>query len=89
MDIKDEIRKAVKEFQCIPNFASLKYEDFCIHINLDLIEGFKIQKFDTFKRVGNPMAYLRAYYDQLVGVGKDEALLMRFFSRNLCGEALE
>ena len=35
------------------------------------------------------MAYLRAYYDQLVGVGKDEALLMRFFSRNLCGEALE
>ena len=35
------------------------------------------------------MAYLRAYCDQLYGVGREEALLMRFFSRSLCGEALE
>ncbi|XP_069144312.1 uncharacterized protein [Solanum lycopersicum] len=35
------------------------------------------------------MAHLRAYCDQLVGVGKDEALLMRLFSWSLCGEALE
>ena len=35
------------------------------------------------------MAHLRAYCDQLVGVGKDEALLMRLFNRSLCIEALE
>ena len=35
------------------------------------------------------MDYLRAYCDQLVGVGRDEALLMRIFSRSLCREALE
>ncbi|XP_010320484.2 uncharacterized protein [Solanum lycopersicum] len=35
------------------------------------------------------MAHLRAYCDQLVGVGKDKALLMRLFSRSQCGEALE
>ena len=40
---------------------------------MDLLEGFKIPKFDTFGEVGNPMAPLRAYCDQLVGVGRDEA----------------
>ena len=35
------------------------------------------------------MDHLRAYCDQFVGVGRDEALLMRLFSRSLCVEALE
>ena len=35
------------------------------------------------------MDYLRAYCDQLVGVGRDETLLMRLFSRNMCGQDLE
>ena len=35
------------------------------------------------------MAHLRAHCDMLVGVGRDEALLMQLFSRSLCGEALE
>ncbi|XP_015081454.1 uncharacterized protein LOC107025117 [Solanum pennellii] len=89
VDINEEIKKAMKELQCIPDVAGLSYEDLCIHPNLDLPEGFKIPKFDTFGEVCNPMAYLRAYCDQLVGVGRDEALLMRLFNRSLCGEALE
>ena len=35
------------------------------------------------------MDHLRAYYDKLVGVGRNEALLMRFFRQSLCDEALE
>ncbi|XP_015075572.1 uncharacterized protein LOC107019693 [Solanum pennellii] len=89
IDIKEEIKRAMKELQCIPDVAGLSYAELCIHPDLNLPEGFKIPKFDTFGGVGNPMAHLRAYYDQLVGVGKDEALLMRLFSRSLCGEALE
>ncbi|XP_015064647.1 uncharacterized protein LOC107009834 [Solanum pennellii] len=89
IDIKEEIKKAMKDPQCIPDIAEFSYEDLCIHPNLDLPEGFKIPKFDTFGGVGNPMAHLRAYCDQLVGVGRDEALLMRLFSRSLCGEAPE
>ncbi|XP_015078373.1 uncharacterized protein LOC107022209 [Solanum pennellii] len=79
----------MKELQCIPDVAGLSYAELCIHPDLNLPEGFKILKFDTFGGVGNPMAHLRAYCDQLVGVGKDESLLMRLFSRSLCGEALE
>ncbi|XP_015057549.1 uncharacterized protein LOC107003791 [Solanum pennellii] len=79
----------MKELQCIPDVAGLSYAELCIHPDLNLPEGFKIPMFDTFGGVGNPMAHLRAYCDQLVGVGKDEALLMRLFSRSLCGEALE
>ena len=89
VDIKKEIRKAMRELQCTPDVAGLSYAELCIHPDLNLPEGFKIPKFDTFGEVGNPMAHLRAYCNQLVGVGKDEALLMRLFSRSLCGEALE
>ena len=52
-------------------------------------EVFKIPKFDTFAGIGNPMALLRVFYDKIVGVCRDEALLMRLFSRSLCGVALE
>ncbi|KAK4717802.1 hypothetical protein R3W88_016140 [Solanum pinnatisectum] len=80
LDMKEEIRKAMKELQCIPEVAGLNYEDLCIHPNLDLPEGFKVPKFDVFGGTGSPLAHLRAYCDQLVGVGRDEALLMRLFS---------
>ena len=79
----------MKEIQCVPYIPGISYEDLCIHQNLNLPEGFKIPKFDTFGGVGNPMAHLKAYCDQLVGVGRDEALLMRLFSGSLCGEALK
>ena len=35
------------------------------------------------------MTHLRDYCDQLVGVGRDEALLMQLFSQSLCGDALD
>ncbi|XP_055814638.1 uncharacterized protein LOC129884346 [Solanum dulcamara] len=87
--MKEEIIKAMKKFHYTPDAVGLNYEDLCIHPDLDLPEGFKIPKFDTFSGIGNPLAHLRAYCDQLVGVGKNEALLMRLFSRRLSGEALE
>ena len=79
----------MKEVQCVPDIAGLSYENLCIHPNLELPEGFKIPKFDTFRGVGSPMAHLRAYCDQLVGVGRDEVLLMCLFSRSLSREALQ
>ena len=79
----------MKEFQCIPDVFGLNYEDLYIYLNLDLPERFKILKFDISKGVRNPMTYLRAYYDQLVGVGRYEALLMWLFSQILYGQTLE
>ena len=73
IDIKEEIKRAIKELQRVPDVAGLSYAELCIHPDLNLPEGFKIPNFDTFGGVGNPMAHLRAYRDQLVGVGKNEA----------------
>ncbi|XP_015170631.1 uncharacterized protein [Solanum tuberosum] len=89
LNMKEEIRKAMNELHCVPEVDGLSYEDLCIHSNLDLPKGFKVPKFDTSGGTGNPLAHLRAYCDQLVGVGKNEALLMRLFGRSLNGEALE
>ena len=38
----------MKELYYIPEVDGLSYEDFCIHPNLGLPDGFKMQKFDTF-----------------------------------------
>ena len=79
----------MKELHYISEVDGLSYKDLCIHPNLDLPEGFKVPKFVTFNGAGNPLAHLKVYCDQLVGVGKNEALLMRLFGRSLSGEALE
>ncbi|KAK6794098.1 hypothetical protein RDI58_007551 [Solanum bulbocastanum] len=52
-------------------------------------ERVQSAKVRHFNETRNPLAHLKAYCDQLVGVGKNEALLMRLFSRSLHGEALE
>ena len=48
VDIKEEIKKAMKEFQNVPDVVGINDENLCIHPNLDLPEGFKIPKFDSF-----------------------------------------
>ncbi|KAK4731975.1 hypothetical protein R3W88_024963 [Solanum pinnatisectum] len=79
----------IEELDYSSEDVGLNYENLCIHPNLNLPKGFKVPKFVTFNGTGNPIAHLKVYCDQLVGVGKNEALLMRLFSRSLNGEALE
>lgn len=73
----------MKELQCTLDVTGLNYEDLFIHPNMDLPKGFNIHKFDIFGGIGIPLDHLRAYYDQLVRVGRDEVVLMRLFSRSL------
>ncbi|KAK4734147.1 hypothetical protein R3W88_008408 [Solanum pinnatisectum] len=87
--MKEEIAKLIKELDYSSEDVGLNYENLCIHPNFNLPERFKVSKFVTFNGTGNPLAHLKVYCDQLVGVGKNEALLMRLFSRSLNGEALE
>ncbi|XP_049365851.1 uncharacterized protein LOC125830722 [Solanum verrucosum] len=79
----------MKELHCIPEVDGLSYEDLCIHPNMDLSERFKVPRFNTFGGIENPLAHLRAYCDQLVRVGRNEALLMQLFNWSLSGEALK
>ena len=72
VDIKEEIRKILNEFKCFLEVAGLSYKYLCIHLNLDLPKGFKMQKFYTSGGIGNPLAHLRAFFYQLVGVGRNE-----------------
>ena len=79
----------MKELQCTSEVADMNYEDLCIHLNLDHRKGFKIKKFDTFRGIGNPLAHLSTHYDQLIGVRRDEVVLIPLVSRSLSREALE
>lgn len=49
----------------------------------------KGSKYRNLTLLEEPLAHLKAYCDQLVGAGKNEALLMGLFSRILNGETLE
>ncbi|XP_070050623.1 uncharacterized protein [Nicotiana tomentosiformis] len=53
-----------------------------------MLIGYKPPKFDIFNGIGDPHAHLRAYYDKLVGVGRNEKLKMKLFIRSLTGEEL-
>ena len=55
VDIKEEIKKAMKELQCVPDISGLSYEDLCIHPNFNLLERFKIPMFDTFHKDSNSL----------------------------------
>ena len=46
--IKEEIKKAMKELECIPDIAVLSYDDLCIHTNLDLQKGSRFQSLTPF-----------------------------------------
>ena len=66
----------------------LSYKDLCMHPDVELPEGYKIPKFEMFDGIGDPKAHLRMCCDKLVGVGRDERILMKLVMRTLTGEAL-
>ena len=55
LNMKEEIRKAMKELHYISEVHRLSYKDLCIHPNLNLSEGSKVTKFVTFD--GNPLEH--------------------------------
>lgn len=60
----------MENVQSTRRVIGLEYEDLCMHPDLDLPEGYKVPKFDTFNDIGNPMAHLRVYCEKIVGVEK-------------------
>ncbi|XP_060200631.1 uncharacterized protein LOC132628893 [Lycium barbarum] len=82
------LRKVVNEELCSRNFQILKYEDLCVHPNVELPSGYKIPKFNTFNGKGDPVAHLKDYCSRLIGIGHIEVVRMRLFIQSLSGSAL-
>ncbi|XP_060190465.1 uncharacterized protein LOC132619638 [Lycium barbarum] len=83
------LKEAVRSIQPHKGCEGLEYKDLCIHPDIELPTGYKVPKFDMFDGKVNPRAHLRSYCDNLVGVGKDQAISMKLFIRCLMGEALD
>ncbi|KAJ8531326.1 hypothetical protein K7X08_026760 [Anisodus acutangulus] len=83
------LKEAFKNIQTIKGHEGLEYEDLCMHPDIELSVGYKVPKFGLFDGKGNPHAHLRSYCDKLIGVGKDQAIIMKLFVRSLTGEALD
>jgi len=79
----------IKESHRARDHGGLGYDDLSVHLGVDLPYGYKVPKFEIFDGTKNPMAHLRRYCEQLVGIGKNEALLMRLLSQSLSGKTLE
>ena len=56
--MKEEIMR-IKESHGAGDNDGLGYDDLCVHPGVDLPEGYKVPKFETFGGTGNPMAHLR------------------------------
>ncbi|KAJ8548149.1 hypothetical protein K7X08_021385 [Anisodus acutangulus] len=83
------LKEAFKNIQTIKGHEGLEYEDLCMHPDIELPVGYKVPKFGLFDGKGNPHAHLRSYCDKLIGVGKDQAIIMKLFVRSLTGETLD
>ncbi|XP_010314424.2 uncharacterized protein [Solanum lycopersicum] len=84
----DNLTNRVQHVEGNKKLGGLSYEDLCMHPDVELPEGYKLPKFETFNGIGDPKAHLRMYCDKLVGVGRDEMILMKLFMRSLTGENL-
>ena len=84
----DSLTNRVQHVEGNKRLGGLSYEDLCIHPDVEMLEGYKLPKFKMFNGIGDPKAHLRMYSDKLVGVGRDERILMKLFMTSLTGEAL-
>lgn len=66
----------------------LSYEDLCMHPDIELLKGYKPPKFELYNGTRDPKVYLKLYCDKLVGVGKNEQILIQLFMKSLTGDAL-
>ncbi|KAJ8574037.1 hypothetical protein K7X08_010548 [Anisodus acutangulus] len=83
------LKEAFKNIQTSKGHEGLEYEDLCMHPDIELPVGYKMPKFDLFDGKGNPYSHLRSYCDKLIGVGKNQAIIMKLFIRSLTEEALD
>ncbi|XP_004241095.1 uncharacterized protein [Solanum lycopersicum] len=84
----DSLTNRVQHVEENKRLGGLRYEDLCMHLDVEWPKGYKLPKFKMFNDIGDPKAHLRMYCDKLVGVGRDERILMKLFMRSLTGEAL-
>lgn len=67
--MNEEIMR-IKVSHRVRDYDDLGYDDLCVHPRVDLPDGYKFPKFKMFDGTKNPMAHLRRYCEQLVGIGK-------------------
>ncbi|XP_070041125.1 uncharacterized protein [Nicotiana tomentosiformis] len=87
----EELKKLKGRVQSVEGgkgVEGLSYEDLCIQLDVELLEGYKPPKFEMFDDIGDPKVHLRTYCIKLVGVGKNEQIRMKLFMRSLTGDAL-
>ena len=93
---KDEITRKMKsieqsfrDMRGLGGQVSVAYKDLCLFPNVQLLEGFKMPKFDLYNEHGDPVAHLRGFYSKMRGAGGRDELLMAYFSQSLSGSVLE
>ncbi|XP_047259560.1 uncharacterized protein LOC124892238 [Capsicum annuum] len=79
----------MKSIHGLGNNQSVKYEELCAFLEIELPPDYKIPKFEKFDGSGNPLFYLKTYCENLIGVGRNEGIRVNPFSKSLSGKALE
>lgn len=59
-----------------------------MHHDVELLKGYKPSKFELYNGIAYPKVHLKLYCDKLVGVGKNEQILINLFMRSLTDDAL-
>jgi len=69
--------------------GSVAYKELSMSLDVRLPVGFKVPKFNLYDGYGDPVAYLKVYCSEMIGVGEKDDLMMAYFSESLTGAALD
>lgn len=76
----------------LPGFdssLSVRYEESCTFLEVDLPSNYKIPKFEKFSGSGNPFFHLKIHCEKLIGVGNSEVIRIKLFNQSLIGKSFE
>lgn len=74
---------SIRNVQGLEGYKSVSYKDLCMFLGINLPLGFKMLKLEKYDWLGDPVAHLRCYCNQLRGAGEKEKLLMVYFGQSL------
>ncbi|XP_070021745.1 uncharacterized protein [Nicotiana sylvestris] len=90
-NMAEELKKLTSRVQGVEGgkeIEGLNYKYLCIHLDVELLEGYKPFKYKMFDGTGDPKVHRRTYRDKILGVRKDERIHMKLFMRSLIVDAL-
>ncbi|KAK4737682.1 hypothetical protein R3W88_001379 [Solanum pinnatisectum] len=83
------LEDVMRGFRGFDSSQSVRYEKLCTFLEVELLPGYKIPKFEKFSGSGNSFFHLKISCEKLISVGNNKEIRIKLFNQSLTGKAFE